>query len=261
MDMSVFVAALCGVLGVAVGSFLNVVIWRVPRGESVVSPPSSCPRCGSGIRPRDNVPVLSWLMLRGRCRACAAPISRRYPLVEASTGVLFAAVGAWLGPVWHLPAFLYLVAISVALTLIDIDVKRLPNAIVLPSYFVGAVLLGGAAFLAGDQQAIVRALIGMVLMYVGYFAICFAYPAGMGFGDVKLAGVIGLYLAFLGWKELATGAFLAFLVGGVVGIAIMARGGRKVKIPFGPYMVAGAWLGVLIGPTIADWYLRVSNIA
>lgn len=259
--MTVFVAALCGVLGLAIGSFLNVVIWRVPRDESVVSPPSACPTCESSIRPRDNVPVLSWLLLRGRCRNCSAPISARYPLVECGTAVLFVAIALWLGPVWHLPAFLYLAAITVALTLIDIDVRRLPDVIVLPSYVVGVALLAAAAVLEGDWTIMIRAVIGMVVMYVGYFLICFAYPAGMGFGDVKLAGVLGLYLAFLGWKELATGAFLAFLVGGVVGIAILLRGGRKVKIPFGPYMLAGAWLGVVIGPVIADWYLRVSNIA
>ncbi len=259
--MSALLAISAGVFGLLIGSFLNVVIWRVPRGESVVRPPSACPRCGAGIRVWDNVPVVSWLVLRGKCRQCGEPISLRYPVVEAVTGLLFAAVTAWLGPVWHLPAFLYLIAISVALTMIDIDVKRLPNAIVLPSYAVGAVMLGAAAFLEHDLSALIRAGIGMVALYGLYFLVCLAYPAGMGFGDVKLAGVIGLYLGYLGWRELATGAFLAFLVGGLVGIGLMLAGHRKLKVPFGPYMFLGAWLGIVVGPAIADWYLKVSHIA
>lgn len=261
LEVTVILVVLAAVLGLAIGSFLNVVIWRVPRGESVAHPPSACPRCGAGIKPYDNVPVLSWLLLRGRCRNCSEPISWRYPLIEAATAALFVAVVLWFGPVWSLPAFLYLVAITVALTMIDIDVKRLPDAIVKPSYLVGAVLLTVAAYLSGDLSVMIRALIGMAIMYVLYFVILFAYPPGMGWGDVKLAGVLGLYLGFLGWKELATGAFLAFLVGGVVSAAIMARGGRKVKVPFGPFMLIGAWCGVVVGPLLADWYLNITNLA
>src|SRR5580698_9168633 len=125
---------LCAVLGLAVGSFLNVVIYRVPRGESIVRPRSSCPSCGAPIRERDNIPVVSWLVLRGRCRDCQAPISARYPLVEFSTGVLFGLTAWHFGADWALPAYLYLAAIGVALAMIDLDVHRLPNKIVLPSY-------------------------------------------------------------------------------------------------------------------------------
>ncbi len=247
------------VLGLAIGSFLNVVIWRVPRGESVVAPPSACPQCEAQIRPRDNVPVLGWMLLRGRCRDCGEPISVRYPLVEAATGLLFAGVAYFMAP-WNLPAFLYLMAISIALTLIDVDVRRLPNAIVLPSYIVGGVLLTVAAVAEGDLGALLRAVIGAILLYVFYFAVLFAYPAGMGFGDVKLAGVLGLFLGFLGWKELIVGAFLAFLVGGIVSIGILVTGRRRMKIPFGPYMLAGAWLGVFCGAGVADWYLQVAHL-
>ncbi|WP_448629394.1 prepilin peptidase [Cellulomonas soli] len=138
-------------LGLAVGSFLNVVIWRVPQGMSVVRPPSACPRCEHPIRGRDNVPVLSWLLLRGRCRDCRAPISIRYPLVETATGILFVASGLFAGPTWVLPALLYLVSITVALVLIDIDTRRLPDTIVLPSYLVTLALLSLASWNPGAR--------------------------------------------------------------------------------------------------------------
>src|SRR4051794_24364013 len=154
---------LCGVVGLAIGSFLNVVIWRVPRGESIAHPPSACPACGHAIRRRDNVPVVSWLVLRARCRDCRAPISGRYPLVELGTGVLFALTAWFAGPTWILPALLYLAAISVALALIDVDTKRLPDAIVLPSYPVALALLALASWNPGgtsDWPALLRAVIG-----------------------------------------------------------------------------------------------------
>jgi leader peptidase (prepilin peptidase) / N-methyltransferase len=245
------------VLGLLVGSFLNVVVWRVPRGESVVSPPSACPGCGHTIRPRDNVPVLSWLLLRGRCRDCGARISVRYPLVELTTAALFGLTAWRLGPVWHLPAYLYLAAVAVALTLIDVDVRRLPNAIVLPSYAVAALLLLVPAVADGDWHAYLRALLGGALLFAGYFALAVAYPAGMGFGDVKLAGVLGLYLGWLGWGELAVGAFLGFLLGGVWGMALLAarRVGRKGAIPFGPFMLGGALLAVFAGGALSHAYV------
>ena len=249
----------CAVLGLLVGSFLNVVVWRVPRGESVVSPPSACPGCGHAIRPRDNVPVVSWLVLRGRCRDCGATISARYPLVELATGALFALTAWRVGPTWALPAYLYLAAIAVALTLIDIDVRRLPNSIVLPSYVVAALLLLLPAAATGDWQAYLRALLGAAVLFAGYFALAFAYPAGMGFGDVKLAGVLGLYLGWLGWGELAVGAFLGFLLGGVWGVALLLarRAGRKSAIPFGPFMLGGALLAVFVGEAVSHAYVDV----
>jgi leader peptidase (prepilin peptidase)/N-methyltransferase len=247
----------CAFLGLLVGSFLNVVIWRVPRGESVVSPPSHCPVCDRELRWRDNIPVLSWLLLRGKCRDCHTPISRRYPLVELATAVVFALMAARIGWDAALPAFLYLGAIGVALWMIDIDVRRLPDPIVLPSYVVGVVLLGVAAAVSGEWGDLLRAVIGMAALYAFYFLLAFIYPAGMGFGDVKLAGVLGLYLAWLGWAELAVGAFLGFLLGGVVGILLMLtrRAGRKSQLPFGPYMLAGAFLAILWGGALADLYL------
>lgn len=255
--MSGVAIAAAALLGLLVGSFLNVVIWRVPRGESVVRPASRCPSCGAAVRPRDNIPVLSWLLLRGRCRDCGAGISRRYPLVEVATAAVFAVIAARIGLTAELPAYLYLAAIGVALWMIDLDVKRLPNAIVLPSYAVALVLLTGAALVSGEWGALLRGLGGLVALYGLYFLLAWIYPAGMGFGDVKLAGVLGLYLGYLGWAEVMIGGFLGFLYGGIVGIALMGlnRAGRKSQIPFGPFMLAGALTAIVWGDALADLYL------
>ncbi len=191
-------AVLAGVLGLAIGSFLNVVIYRVPAGESMVSPPSRCPSCGAEIRNRHNVPVLGWLILRGKCYDCEAPISPRYPLVEALTGVLFAVVTLrllHLDLASALSAYLYFASIGVALTMIDIDTKRLPNAIVYPSYPVVAVLLAISAGVEHDWWALARAGIGAAILLAFYVALTLAYPAGMGMGDVKLSGLLGAVLA------------------------------------------------------------------
>lgn len=249
------------VLGLVIGSFLNVVVWRVPRGESVVSPPSGCPRCGHTIRSRDNVPVVSWVLLRGRCRDCGAPISARYPLVELVTAVLFCLVVLRFGlappEVYALPAFLYLAAAGLALALIDLDVHRLPDAIVLPSYVVGAVGLLAASWAAGDWPSVLRAVLGAVILFAFYFVILFAYPRGMGFGDVKLAGVLGLYLGWIGWGALVVGGFAAFVLGGVyaVGLLLAGRVERSSGIPFGPWMIAGAAVGIAWGEGLWAAYL------
>lgn len=257
--ITVVVAVLCGVVGLLVGSFLNVVVWRVPRGESIVSPPSACPRCGARIKPYDNIPVVSWLMLRGRCRNCHEPISARYPLVEAGTGAFFVGVAWWAGPSAVLPAFLYLAAISVALALIDLDTRRLPNAIVLPAYPVALVLLAVASWAQDDWTALGRGAVGGAALYAFYFALMVLRPGGMGFGDVKLAGVLGLYLGWLGWSSVVVGAFGAFLIGGIVSIGLLLarRAGRKSAIPFGPFMLVGAWIGIFAGEAIGSGYLSL----
>lgn len=257
MTAEALVAVVAGIVGVVIGSFLNVVIWRVPRGESVVSPPSHCPGCDTPIAPRDNVPLVSWLVLRGRCRHCGEPISPRYPLVELVTGVLFALIAWHFGLSWELPAYVYLGAIAVALALIDIDVHRLPNSIVLPSYPVVAVLLLLPAVIDSRWDDYLRAALGAAVLFAFYFLLAFIYPAGMGFGDVKLAGVLGAYLGWLGWGVLAVGGFLGFLLGGLLGGALMVvgRAGRKSKIPFGPFMLAGALAAVFAGDALVDLYL------
>ena len=243
--------------GLVIGSFLNVVIWRVPRGESVAHPPSACPSCGHRVRAYDNVPVVSWIVLRGRCRDCHEPISARYPLVEGATAALFGLVLVRFGLSGALPAFLYLAALGVALVLIDVDVKRLPNAIVLPAYVVLPALLALASWLEGDWGAFLRALIGGAALYAFYFVAMIAYPGGMGFGDVKLAGVLGLALGWIGWGALIVGAFAAFLLGGIFSIALLAakRVDRKSGIPFGPWMIVGAALAVGWGESLWDAYL------
>ena len=253
-------------LGLLIGSFLNVVVWRVPRDESVVSPPSACPGCGTPIAPRDNVPVLSWLLLRGRARCCGTRISVRYPLVELSCAAAFGAVAAWswLGSLsgWAVPAFCYLAAISIALTLIDIDVHRLPDAIVLPSYPVAVALLAIPTVAEQDWKRLLPAAVGGAGLWVFYFVLVLVYPAGMGFGDVKLAGLLGIYLGWLGWNELVVGAFAGFALGGVLsGLLLAARlVTRKSMVPYGPFMLAGAWLAVLVADPVTDWYLGAAGL-
>lgn len=261
-----------GILGLAVGSFLNVVAYRLPIGGSLVSPPSACPGCGSAIRPYDNIPVVSWLVLRGRCRDCREPISWRYPAIEAATGVLFVVVAVAFFPEFsrHAPvpaaltliAFLYLAAISVALAVIDIDTHTLPNRIVLPAYGVGGALLGTALILEGEWSRLVSAGVGCGAAFLFYLILALARPGGMGFGDVKLAGVLGLYLGSLGWAQLAIGLFAAFVLGGVFGIVLTAtrRATRRSGIPFGPWMLAGAWVGILAGGPLWAAYLTVIGL-
>ena len=244
-----------GLLGLAVGSFLNVVIHRVPRGESLVRPGSHCPRCGTEIRHRHNVPVLGWLLLGGKCADCRAPISARYPLVEAGTAALFVAVAARFGWSWELPAYLYLAAIAIALAAIDLDVLRLPDQIVLPSYGVAVALLIPAAIIGHSWDAALRGLLAAAALYACYRLLAII-PRGMGGGDVKLAPLLGFYLGWLGWSSVAVGAFAGFLLGGIVGMALMALrlAHRKSRIPFGPSMLAGAFLAVFAAAPIAGWY-------
>lgn len=248
------------VLGLVVGSFLNVVIYRVPRGESLLRPGSRCPSCGTPITPSHNIPVVSWVVLRGRCNACGRPIAVWYPLVELATSLLFVAVTLRLPNLdllSALPAYLYFAAIGVALTVIDLQVRRLPNAIVLPSYPVLAVLLAASAAVEGDWWAFLRALLGGAVLFAFFFALAFFYPAGMGFGDVKLAGIVGGVLAYLSWSALVIGAFVGFLIGAVAGLTLMAikRAGRKTAIPFGPSMITGALVAIFAAAQIAQFYV------
>ena len=255
------VVVVVGCFGLLVGSFLNVVIWRVPRGESVVHPRSRCPACDAPIRERDNVPLVSWLLLHGRCRNCRAPISVRYPVVELGTSVLFALLAWKIGTHAALPAFLYLGAVGLALAVIDLDTHRLPNTLTLPSYPIAAVLLTIAALVDHHPGLLVRAAAGGASFFALYAVLWILYPGGMGLGDVKLAGVLGLYLGYLGWGAVAVGGFLGFGYGAVIGIALMAgrKAGRKSRIPFGPFMVAGALTAVFVGNAIAHAYLGLSR--
>lgn len=255
--MQILVAVVVLLFGLVVGSFLNVVIYRVPAGESVVSPRSRCPGCGTQIRERDNVPVLSWLLLRGRCRDCDQPISVRYPLVELGHAALWLVMLWQFGISWELPAYLYLASAGFALAVIDLDTKRLPNALTLPSYLVGGALLLLPAIADSQWDDYLRAWLGAAALFAFYFILALIYPRGMGLGDVKLAGVLGLYLGWLGWGVLVVGGFLGFLLGAVLGGALMVvgRAGRKSKIPFGPFMLLGALLAIVWGQPLWDGYL------
>lgn len=274
--MTILVPAAVGVFGAAIGSFLNVVIHRVPLGVSVVSPPSACPACSAPVRPYDNIPVVSWIVLRGRCRDCAAPFSVRYPLVELTTALAFAGIAA--GQVGALVAattvtdalavllvtiaLLYFAAISIALAAIDLDTHRLPDAIVLPSYGVLGALLVGAAIATGDLESAARAAAGAGILFAAYLVLALISPRGMGMGDVKLAGVIGLMLGWFGWAAFAVGTLAAFMLGGLVGISVIIarRASRNTGIPFGPWMLGGAWVGIVLGEPIARGYLALFGL-
>src|SRR3954454_25169435 len=238
--------AAAALLGALIGSFLNVVIHRVPLGESLVSPGSHCPSCGAAVRTRDNVPVLSWLLLRGRCRDCGAPISPRYPIVEAITAAAFAGVVLARGFDDDLWLELPFVAALIALAGIDLDHKLLPNKIVYPMAVYGVV-----ATLLVERDDIVEHLIAGTGAFAFLLAAVLAYSRGMGMGDVKLAGAMGLYLGVSVIPALLT----AFLTGSVVGLAIVAREGaaaRKKAVPFGVFLAIGGIVGVLVGPDLVD---------
>ncbi|HET6874066.1 MAG TPA: prepilin peptidase [Acidimicrobiales bacterium] len=253
------IAAVCGLFGRVIGSFLNVVIHRVPRGESVVSPPSRCPGCETPIRPIDNVPVLSWLALRGRCRSCRQPIAWRYPAIELVTGVLFAAAGLRFGGKPQVAAYCLFFAVLVAIGAIDVDHRIVPRKIVYPALVGTGGLLVGASVLTGSYRPLVDAALGAVVAFLVLFAIHFIQPNGMGFGDVRLAGLIGLNLGWLGLAHVAVGIFAGFLLGAVLGMIIVAvrGGGRRSAIPFAPFLAAGAVVAVLFGnPIVHAWLHR-----
>lgn len=266
---------LVGGFGAIIGSFLNVVVFRVPAGRSIVSPPSACGSCGHVVRPYDNIPVLSWLVLRGKCRDCRAPISARYPLVEIAGALAFGVVAWWFLPgilaapgpaevvaaVLQLAAFLYLAAVSIALVLIDLDTHRLPNALVVPAYLVGAVLLGVAGALTGSWSSLVLAAVGMAALGGVYLVLALVRPGGMGMGDVKLAGVLGLFLGALGLPELLVGAVAGSVLGGLAGVVLLVAGrARSSAVAFGPWLIAGAWVGILAGDPIASGYLALFGL-
>jgi leader peptidase (prepilin peptidase)/N-methyltransferase len=251
----------CAALGLVLGSFANVVIARVPDGGSVVRPPSSCPHCGVPIAPRDNIPVVSWLLLRGRCRECGAAISARYPLVELACALVFAAVGWRIGVTWALPAFLLFGWLLIVVTVIDLRTHRIPNRLTYPLTPALLALLVVAAMLHGTPGAAVRAVLGGVVAFGVLLILALVNPRGMGMGDVKLAAFIGIGLGYLGWGHVWLGLFAAFFGGGVIAGALLVLGlrGRKDHIPFGPWLALGALVALLAGRPIIEAYLRWST--
>jgi leader peptidase (prepilin peptidase) / N-methyltransferase len=238
-----------GVLGLLIGSFLNVVIYRLPRGESLNRPASRCPACGTPIKPYDNVPVVSWLLLRGRCRSCGTAISPRYPLVEALTGAVFVGVALTRGVNDDLAVWLPFAAMLIAVAGIDLDHRIIPNKILLP-----AAIWGLAATIAFRPDNVDDALIAGGAAFAFLLLAALAYPAGMGMGDVKLAGVMGIYLG----SAVAPAMLVAFLAGSIVGLAIIAREGRDARkkgIPFGPFLALGGLVGIFAGAELVDVYV------
>lgn len=240
--------ALLAVLGLLVGSFLNVVIHRLPRGESLLWPRSRCVGCGVQIASYDNVPVVSWLVLRGRCRHCGEPISVRYPLIEALTGLTFAAVGAVAGLDAELWVELPFAALMVAVAAIDLEHRIVPNKLLAP-----AAIWAVGAWAVVDLDFLPEALAAGAGAFLFLLLAALAYPAGMGMGDVKLAGTMGLYLGL----AVIPALLAAFLAGSVVGIAIVVREGRdarKTGIPFAPFLAMGGLVGLLAGNELISLY-------
>lgn len=240
--------------GAISGSFLNVVIHRVPAKESIVLPPSHCPTCHTHLAPADLVPIVSWLLLGGRCRYCETPISSRYPMVEALTGILFAVVGWRIGWTAALPAYLVLVGFLVALAAIDIDTTTLPRRLIHACAAAGTVLLGVASAVGDDWRRMGWAAIGAAGVYATFRIIHAAARGGFGYGDVRLGALLGGYLGWLGLSYVPVGIFLGFVLGSVVGVALMvgAKADRRTALPFGPFLAAGALVTIAAGPTLVD---------
>ena len=254
--MTAGLLAASGVIGLCIGSFLTVVISRVPERESLVRPRSHCRACQAPVAVRDNIPVFSWVWLRGRCRRCQARITARYPLVELATAGLFVGAALRFGPSWELPAFCAFGAALLAISVIDLDTQLIHKRVFYPSLVVCAVLLAGAGIATGRWVDLERAAIGGVAGFLVLLVIHVVSPNGMGFGDVRLAGLIGMMLGWLGVREIVLGLFAAFLLASVVGIGLMITRirGRKDAVPFGPFLAAGALVAVLFGPAILGAY-------
>lgn len=250
----------CAVLGLVVGSFLNVVIYRVPKHESIISPRSACPSCATPILERDNIPVLSWLLLKGRCRTCHAPISARYPLVELTCAALFAGAAGRVGFNWYLPALLAFLASLLALACIDLELMILPKSIVYTALLMLAALLVLAASATSDWHRLMVAALCAIGWFVAFFALNALSPRLLGFGDVRLAPVLGLGLGWLGIRYVLLGFFAANFIGAVIGVTLIAlkKMSRDQQIPYGVFLALGAALAIFAGPELLTPFSRFS---
>jgi leader peptidase (prepilin peptidase)/N-methyltransferase len=252
MSIDTPLLVIAAAVGLCIGSFLNVVIYRLPLGQSLVSPGSRCPKCGYALRWYDNIPVLSWVWLAGRCRQCRTPISPQYPIVELVTALLFVLV-VWLTPEGPLVfSRLIFVSILVALFGIDLEHQILPNVITLPGILVG--LMFSAIAPPGWRDALIGTLLGAGVLYgiaAAYYAV--RREEGMGMGDVKMLAMIG---AFLGWKSVLVTLVLSSFSGALIGVTLMAvqRGSMKLALPFGTFLALGALAAMLAGEPLIAWY-------
>ena len=252
--MLVVRAVVFAAFGLAVGSFLTVVIHRVPRRESIVAPRSACPACGAQIGARDNIPVLSYLLLAGRCRHCRAPISAEYPAVEALTGGAFLGAALAFGDVWVAALVAGFLAVVEAAAAIDLHHRIIPNRILYPSLAAFAVAVA-ALWVAGRRVSLAGAALGLLAYGGGLLVVAVVSRSGMGMGDVKLAGLVGLVLGALGWQYVGVAAALGILAGGLLAIAALLRGARRKDVlPFGPSIALGALFSALFAPHVAAWY-------
>jgi leader peptidase (prepilin peptidase)/N-methyltransferase len=253
--ITVVALALLFVFGLAIGSFMTVVAARVPAGESIVRPRSKCPSCGTEIRNRDNIPVLGWILLRGRCRSCGERISIRYPALELATAIVIVVPFLVYDNPWVAIAVAALLALMPVVAVIDIEHRIIPNKLMYPALVAFPVYLV-VAHLAGAPVDLVRMALGFLLYGGGLFVVA-AISRGMGMGDVKLAALIGLVLGSIGLGLVGVAAGAAILVGGIAAVVALVRGvGRKGAMPFGPALAAGAVIAAFWGQQIADWYQR-----
>jgi leader peptidase (prepilin peptidase)/N-methyltransferase len=249
----------CALFGLVVGSFLNVVIYRVPRKESIVTPRSHCPSCGTLIKEYDNIPVVSWLILKGKCRHCDGAISPRYLFVELTCAALFAGLAARLGYNWELPAFLVLFAGLLALACIDLEYLILPKSAVYVVLALVTLLLVMASIGSGDWHPLEEAAIAAVAWWALFFAINLASPRLLGFGDVRLALLLGLGLGWFGWRFVIIGFFAANLIGAVIGLTLIAikRMAHDQPIPYAVFLATGTAVAVFAGPEIVPLFSRI----
>ena len=247
-------------LGLALGSFVTVLVHRIPRKESIVAPRSRCPSCGVEIRPRDNIPVLSYVLLMGRCRKCGARISPEYPLLELATAGLFAGAALRFDSTYTAVMMALFFMVLLAVAVIDVGHKIVPNRIVYPA-LVGFALLVVIGSVVGPRLDLVAAGLGFLAYGGALFLVAMVSPGGMGMGDVKLAALIGLVLGALGLRYVAVAAGVAILAGGLgaLGLLLFTRASRKKAIPFGPYLAAGAVVAAFVGPRIASWYTGLAH--
>jgi leader peptidase (prepilin peptidase)/N-methyltransferase len=256
---------LAGAFGLLFGSFLNAVIWRIPNRMTLMTR-SECPSCGHQIRGRDNIPVLSWLLLRGKCRDCGARISARYPAIELTDTVGWLTIALVFLPTQPalVPLLLAAFSITLALFMIDLDTMRLPNVLTYPLFILAAGYLVTVAALSGDWDRLMSAVVGGAAMFGFYFLLWFGSGGrALGFGDVKLAPSLGLILGWFSFGSVIVGTAAAFILGGIPAAILMAAGviKRGTMVPFGPMLIGGAWFAVFLGEPVAAWYLGITGLS